>query len=476
MGAAAIRRDDDGSRRRDDGDGPPPTSLSAPSLMAQAAARAHRYAVVCTLLSCAGLVGWWAASRTSGGDRVVGGGSVHVPPTAFNAGSRPLPSSASAADVASAAYAASTAANAPAVPAAPSSAPAHGGGPIGGPVLESPIDASWTVASSVLPNSVTLLGIGDWGRDNAQGQELVAPVLAAWAGATGAAAVVSVGDNVYPDGVSPEVAAAPGGADALMAAYFSRAYAQPELASIPWYVITGNHDYRGQLQPQLSWAGDARWHAGLSFTHTWPLPGGGCLAAVFTDTTPLIPYYSSPEALAAHPVLAANMGAADKDATVRWTLAALRAAARECGAVFVFGHHPLLSPGEHGDNPALRVVYDAALEAARVDAFVSGHDHLLAHSRDAPGGTEHFITGGGSLLDDLGEGNLHRSPSTRFLALKQGFTVHSVNATHVAHSFVWAGKGAPTSAVPGREAPIPGTVVHQIVRELRPKAGEDAAR
>ena len=460
MGATAVRRDDD------DNDFAPPQP-SSPSFLAQAAGRALRCAVVGTLLSFAGLVGWWAASRTSGGDRVVGGsGSVHVPPTAFNAVSRPSPSFASTA---------STAAAPLAPPSAPS--PAHGGGPKGGPVVESPSDASWTVASAVLPNSVTLLGIGDWGRDNAQGQELVAPVLAAWAGATGAAAVVSVGDNVYPDGVPAEVAAATGGADALMTAFFSRAYSQPELAKIPWYVISGNHDYRGQLQPQLAWAGDARWHAGLSFTHSWPLPGGGCLAAVFTDTTPLIPYYSTPEVLAAHPVLAANLGAADKDATVRWTLAAVRAAARECGAVFVFGHHPLLSPGEHGDNPAMRAAYEGALEAARVDAFVSGHDHLLAHSRDAPDGTEHFITGGGSLLDDLGEGDLHRSPSTHFLALKQGFTVHSVNATHVAHSFVWAGKGAPVSAVPGRDAPIPGTVVYQLVRELRPKvAGEDAAR
>jgi hypothetical protein len=125
------------------------------------------------------------------------------------------------------------AALAPAAPLAPmSSLPGMGS--------EGPVVGSWGLRDAVLPRSLTFLAIGDWGRDGKGGQEVTAPVLEAWAAATRAAFVVSVGDNVYVDGVPPGASAAE--ADALMKRFFSNVYSTPYLSKLPFHCILGNHD------------------------------------------------------------------------------------------------------------------------------------------------------------------------------------------------------------------------------------------
>jgi 3',5'-cyclic AMP phosphodiesterase CpdA len=230
---------------------------------------------------------------------------------------------------------------------------------------------------------------------------------------------------------------------------------------------------RGNIRAQLEWKGDARWNVGLNFERSWELPpkrpGGRapCLSAVFTDTTPLIGHYRGPEQAAKHPVLAANAAAADRAGTVAWTLAAVAAAAAACDATIVFGHHPLFSPGEHSNSAELQAAYGEALERAGVDAYVAGHDHILAHSRAAGGGVEHVLTGAGSEVRPT----LVPGAETQWVATRRGFTVHSVNATHHAVSYVWA-DGEAGEAQPG----LPGVVAFQVVKPLRKKAARKGGR
>ena len=353
-------------------------------------------------------------------------------------------------------------------PASPS-APPLGQGP-GGPVV-----GAWGLADAVLPNALTFLVLGDWGRGGRGGQEVTAPPLAAWAAATGAAFVVSVGDSVYVDGVPPGSTHAQ--VDAVMREYFSDVYTAPELATLPWHAIFGNHDYRGDVRAQVQWRGDARWRPGLNFTRRWRLPGGGsgtprpraCLSAVFTDTSPLIAHYSAPGSYAEeHPVLAANVRAVDGGALVAWTRRAIARAGAACDAVVVFGHHPLFSPGEHGDTPELIAHYRAALEGEGVDAYVAGHDHVLGHSREAGGGVEHVLSGGGSEV----RYPLSPGPATQWVATVRGFSVHSVNASHAAHSYVYCDDAGEGFSEPG----LPGRVAFHVLRRLREKPAAAAPR
>jgi hypothetical protein len=120
---------------------------------------------------------------------------------------------------------------------APPAPPAHAhAAPLVLPDISGPARAA---SDAVLPNSLTFLAIGDWGRGGRGGQEETAPALAAWAAATGAAFVVSVGDSVYVDGVPRSADAA--AVDAMMRAYFTDVYTAPALAALPWYAIFGNH-------------------------------------------------------------------------------------------------------------------------------------------------------------------------------------------------------------------------------------------
>ena len=129
----------------------------------------------------------------------------------------------------------------PAAPLSPMSA-LPGMGP-GGPVV-----GAWGLEDVVLPRSLTFLSIGDWGRDGKGGQEVTAPVLEAWAAATRAAFVVSVGDNVYVDGVPPGTSAAE--ADAVLKRFFSNVYSTPYLAKLPFHVIVSLARQEIQRAPQ----------------------------------------------------------------------------------------------------------------------------------------------------------------------------------------------------------------------------------
>ena len=322
-----------------------------------------------------------------------------------------------------------------------------GAGPSG------PVVGDWGLQDTVLPNSLTFLSIGDWGRAGKGGQEITAPPLAAWAAATRASFVVSVGDNVYVDGVPR--GSSPEEVDGIMRSFFSNVYTAPSLSALPFYAIFGNHDYRGDVGAQVAWKGDPRWRPGYNFTKRWKVgrgvgsSGGGCISAVFTDTSPLISEYLETEYAKKHPVLASNVRSADKSAIRAWTLSALRKAQGSgCSCLLVFGHHPLYSPGEHSNSEDLIEAYGEAMEEAGVDAYIAGHDHLLGHSRVPGGQVEHVLTGGGSEIRP----KMVPGPETVWVSPIRGFTVHSINATHMATSYIWCQDGQSTGALPGRVA------------------------
>ena len=68
----------------------------------------------------------------------------------------------------------------------------------------------------------------------------------------GSAFTISVGDNFYEEGVRSTE-------DPKWAALFEQIYTAPALQS-RWDVILGNHDYRGDVQPQIDYSGNSpRW-------------------------------------------------------------------------------------------------------------------------------------------------------------------------------------------------------------------------
>lgn len=62
----------------------------------------------------------------------------------------------------------------------------------------------------------------------------------------------------------------------------------------------------------------------------------------------------------------------------------------------VFGHHSLYSTGTHGDaDPLLRWFWQRFL-AKKVDVYLSGHNHYLAHLQQTGSSTDYVVSGAGS--------------------------------------------------------------------------------
>jgi hypothetical protein len=106
----------------------------------------------------------------------------------------------------------------------------------GTPAAPSALSAEAPMAK--LPNSLTFISIGDWGRGGNAAQMAPVPAMAAWAETLDPEFVLSVGDNFYEGPTTAE------GGDLAPWQWdegFRKVYAQPSLVNRPWYVIQGNH-------------------------------------------------------------------------------------------------------------------------------------------------------------------------------------------------------------------------------------------
>jgi hypothetical protein len=119
----------------------------------------------------------------------------------------------------------------------------------------------------------------------------------------------------------------------------------------------------------------------------------------------------------------------------RWLRANLAAYPRQC--VLAIWHHPLFSSGQHGNDPAVKPLWDA-LYAARAEIVINGHDHNYERFERqtptgaySPVGIREFVVGtGGAGLRPFGTIKPH--------SLVRNATAHGVlRLTLATRSFGW---------------------------------------
>ena len=98
----------------------------------------------------------------------------------------------------------------------------------------------------------------------------------------------------------------------------------------------------------------------------------------------------------------------------------------------VYGHHPIYSAGQHGDNRGLIAKLLPILKG-RADVYLAGHDHDMQHLKPE-GDLQFFVSGGG------GASNRPITPGPRSLFAKAsfGFSVLDVSATELRITFISA--------------------------------------
>lgn len=260
------------------------------------------------------------------------------------------------------------------------------------------------IPARAAPPAVNFLVLGDWGRDGASHQQDVADAMGRSAKQIGSRFVVTVGDNFYDNGFQSAD-------DPQWQSSFEHVYTAPSLQT-PWYASLGNHDYRGNPQAQLEYAGSSK---------RWRLPsrcykiagvdiGAPHLDLFILDTSPLVNKYRTES----DGPIRANVLTQDTRTQLAWLdreLAASRAPWK-----LVAGHHPLFSGGSsHGNTPEMIAQVEPILKRHGVQAYLAGHDHDLQFlDRD---GLSLIQTGAGSEVRPV-----QAVEGTEYCNARSGFT------------------------------------------------------
>ncbi|KAF3432057.1 hypothetical protein FNV43_RR26796 [Rhamnella rubrinervis] len=270
--------------------------------------------------------------------------------------------------------------------------------------------------------SLSLLVVGDWGRRGSYNQSEVALQMGIIGEKLDIDFVISTGDNFYEDGLT-------GVDDSAFDDSFTKIYTAPSLQK-QWYNVLGNHDYRGDVEAQLSSVLkkiDSRWLCLRSFILDTEIA-----EFFFVDTTPFVnSYFTDPEdhvydwrgilpRKAYLSNLLKDVDSALKKSTAKWK--------------FVVGHHTMKSAGHHGNTQEIVDQLLPILEANQVDLYINGHDHLLQQisSLDSP---LQFLTSGGGSKAWRGDVSKWDPKEMKFFYDGQGFMSMQITPTRLDIAF-----------------------------------------
>jgi len=208
-----------------------------------------------------------------------------------------------------------------------------------------------------LPHGAKICIIGDTGMGNS-GQWYVGKALAG----EGCHHVRVLGDVIYPNGLEDSL-------DPQFQDKFYLPYKDLLEGGVPFYMIMGNHDFRGDPS---AWLELAQEHETIIFPNyfyaeTW---GDLCITSLETD----VPSNAVQE------YWARNIPETLKE--------------KGCRISIAMAHHPLVSVGKHGNAKGKLKEFIENLIIGKYDLYITGHDHQLSDEGSIEG-TQLLISGGG---------------------------------------------------------------------------------
>lgn len=248
----------------------------------------------------------------------------------------------------------------------------------------------------------------DMNRFGHFGQREVGYRMGDVAEAVGAEFVVATGDVFHYLGVQSVE-------DPIFRNCFEEMYTHPEL-QIPWYIIAGNHEYKGNTQALIDYSQISRRWTMPSLYYMKSIKDDGLTADLFfIDTPPLIDKYRE------DPEEYPDASKHSREEQLKWLEEALsKSKARH---KIVFGHHPVYA--ETSKNPSeredMQKYVDPLLRAYGVDYYFSGHIHNFQVIRKPGSGVGYFTTAAISKTRDV-----RPIDGTIFCSSSPGFTVVSL--------------------------------------------------
>nr|DAD32317.1 TPA_asm: hypothetical protein HUJ06_011168 [Nelumbo nucifera] len=266
---------------------------------------------------------------------------------------------------------------------------------------------------SNVDGSLSFLIIGDWGRRGTYNQTEVALQMGRIGEKLSINFVISTGIE-----------------DTSFEESFTKIYNAKSLQK-QWYSVLGNHDYRGDVEEQLSpilRKIDSRWLCLRSF-----IVDAEIAEIFFVDTTPFVDKYFATQKDHVYDW----KGASPREEYIANLLKDVDSALRESTARWkiVVGHHAIRSVGHHGDTKELVKQLLPILEANNIDLYMNGHDHCLEHISSSVSPIQFLTSGGGSKAWRGDVKGMKQMDGVKFYYDDQGFISVQVTQTNAKIAF-----------------------------------------
>lgn len=236
-------------------------------------------------------------------------------------------------------------------------------------------------------STVRFVAFGDFGT-GAQIQYKVAEAMAQKCKKSGCDFAITLGDNIYNNGVKSVN-------DVQFQSKFEKPYAHLDF---PFYMVLGNHDYRGNTQAQVAYtAHSKKWRMPSKYYHFEKGP----IQFLALDTNQN------------HGAQIQHFQRVVKQKNLPWR--------------FAFGHHPRYTNGVYkkDKHPAREKLIDSL--CGKVDFYLAGHEHDKQHlSPTSQCDMEYLIVGTGAGIRMTGKG-----PNTQFAKSSFGFAWFEVSPRKV---------------------------------------------
>ena len=261
----------------------------------------------------------------------------------------------------------------------------------------------------------------DMGRRGKSKQKDIAGLMALSAEQNRITFLAVAGDPIHDDGVQSID-------DNEWKVKIEDVYTAPALHAIPWYVISGNHEYNGNVQAILDYSAiSKRWNAPAryyTFTEKLNDSDNECVF-VFIDTSPFIDKYRNDKQYS-------DAGEQDVDVQLRW-LDSVLVASNDARWKIVIGHHPIYADTKKVDSERtdMQARVGVILENREVDFYIGGHIHNFQHIQPEGRKVNYIVNSSASRAREVKpiEGTIFCNPDP-------GYALFTVSADSVRFFFV----------------------------------------
>ena len=267
--------------------------------------------------------------------------------------------------------------------------------------------------------NITFMVASDMGWRGVSEQKNIADIMGHFAKQNKVAFLAIAGDPIHDDGVKSTD-------DEEWKLKIEDVYTAPSLHAIPWYVVSGNHEYNGSVQAILDYSlVSKRWNAPARyFSMEQPVSSNTTALFVFIDTAPLIDKYRYVEARS-------DAGKQNMEQQLRWLDSTL--VASNVRWKIVIGHHPVYADTdkEESERTDMQERVGKILENRGADFYICGHIHNFQHIKPEDSKVNYVVNSSASQSRPVKE-----IEGTVFCNPDPGYSVFSVSADSVRFYFV----------------------------------------